>query len=65
MVEYICPHCKNPIYDQNALLCHFCGESLERAGNGLLGKIRYSNQRVLWFFAVFFVLLSFIILISL
>jgi len=30
MAEYICPHCKNPIYDDEALLCMFCGESLNR-----------------------------------
>lgn len=29
-MEYRCPHCKNPIYDDEALLCLFCGESLGR-----------------------------------
>ncbi|MFA5059249.1 MAG: hypothetical protein WC676_01300 [Candidatus Omnitrophota bacterium] len=50
MPEYRCPHCKNPIYDEEALLCHFCGESLGRSGDGFLGKIRYSNKKVVWFF---------------
>lgn len=62
MSEYICPHCRNPIYDDDALLCHFCGESLNRAGQGFLGRVRYANQRVVWFFIVFFVLLAFIFL---
>jgi predicted amidophosphoribosyltransferase len=42
MSEYICPHCKNPIYDDDALLCHFCGESLRRAGDGVFGKMKYA-----------------------
>jgi len=30
MTEYACPHCKKPIYDDDALLCLYCGESLNR-----------------------------------
>lgn len=63
MSEYICPNCKNPIYDEDALFCHFCGESLERAGDGFIGKIRYSNRKVLWFFISFLVLLGFVFLV--
>jgi len=37
--EYTCPHCHKPIYDDNALLCLFCGESLERTV-GFLGTMR-------------------------
>jgi hypothetical protein len=44
MSEYICPNCKKPIYDPDALLCHFCGGSLGRAGKGFLGRVRYSNR---------------------
>jgi hypothetical protein len=62
MAEYICPHCKRPIYDPDALLCHFCGESLQRAGEGFISRIRYSNQKALWFFLVFAVLFVFILL---
>ena len=56
---YMCPHCKNLIYDEEALLCHFCGESLQRAGEGFLSKIRYSNNQVVWFFIIFVVLIGF------
>lgn len=60
MPEYICPNCKNPIYDEDALLCHFCGESLQRAGQGFLSRIRYSNKRIVWYFVIFLVLCGFI-----
>ena len=62
MEGYICPSCKRPIYDEDALLCHFCGESLQRANKGFLGRIRYANQKVIWFFLVFAVLLAFSLL---
>jgi predicted nucleic acid-binding Zn ribbon protein len=29
-MAYICPHCKNSVEDDEALLCLFCGESLGR-----------------------------------
>lgn len=64
MEGYICPHCGNPIYDEDALLCHFCGESLQRAGRGFLGKIRYANQKIIWFFLVFLVLFTFVFLLG-
>ncbi|MBI5415218.1 MAG: hypothetical protein HZA29_00215 [Candidatus Omnitrophica bacterium] len=60
MEGHICPHCRNPIFDEDALLCHFCGESLQRAGKGFLGRIRYGNNRVLWYFLAFFVLCGFV-----
>jgi len=62
MEEIICPHCKNPIYDDDALLCHFCGESLKRASKGFIGKVRYGNNQVLWYFAAFAILLAFLLL---
>ena len=62
MEPYICPQCKNPIYDQDALLCHFCGGSLNRANKGFIGKLRYSNKQVAWFFVCFAVLVAFILL---
>jgi len=63
MSEYICPNCKNPVYDEEALLCHYCGESLERSGGGFLSSIKYSNKRVTWYFLIFAVLVVFIILV--
>jgi len=62
MGEIICPNCKNPIYDEDALLCHFCGESLQRAGDGFISRIRYSNKKVWWYFLTFLVLLAFVLL---
>ena len=63
MEGHICPHCGNPVFDEDALLCHFCGESLQRAadrlplgGQGFLGRIRYANRRVVWYFLTFLVL---------
>ncbi|MFT5170048.1 MAG: hypothetical protein ACI8Q2_000666 [Candidatus Omnitrophota bacterium] len=44
--EYTCPGCKNPIYDEEALLCHFCGESLKRPSKGALGKVRYGSKQL-------------------
>jgi len=58
MDEYICPSCKNPIYDDDALLCHFCGSSLKRAGKGFIGRIRYSNRQVWWFYGILILVLS-------
>lgn len=62
MAEYICPNCANPIYDNDALLCHFCGESLQRASTGLLGKLRYSNRKMIWIVIASLALLAFIFL---
>jgi len=62
MAEYICPHCGISTYDDEALLCPFCGESLQRPTNGFLGRIRYANQGVVWFFIAFFVLCAFVLL---
>ncbi|MBI3616905.1 MAG: zinc-ribbon domain-containing protein [Candidatus Omnitrophica bacterium] len=62
MQGYRCPHCGNPIFDEEALLCHFCGESLRRAGQGFLGKIRYSNHRIPGYFLTFLVLCGLVFL---
>lgn len=58
MSEYICPHCRNPIYDEDALSCHFCGEGLNRSGSGFLGKLRYQNPRIVWYMLAGLVALS-------
>ncbi|MFA6384829.1 MAG: zinc ribbon domain-containing protein [Candidatus Omnitrophota bacterium] len=55
MAEYICPHCKKPVYDEDALLCLYCGESLQRPKYFLKPKI-------VFIVAVIIVLLSFLAL---
>ena len=62
MAEYICPHCKNPIYDDEALLCLYCGESLKRK-IGFLGSIKYITPRITLIIIILAILLSFIALI--
>ncbi len=47
MPEIICPHCKNPIYDEEALFCHFCGGSLRRSSRGMCGPIKYGRFRII------------------
>ena len=56
MEGHVCPHCGNPIFDEEALLCHFCGESLRRAARGFLGRIRYANRGIVWYFLTFLVM---------
>jgi hypothetical protein len=48
---YTCPHCGKPIYDEEALMCLYCGESLER-GAGFLGGLKYSEYRIVSFVLV-------------
>ncbi len=63
MAEYICPSCKNIIEDDDALLCHFCGESLGRASSDVLGKMRGAGFKwilvtiILMLIAVFVILM--------
>ncbi|MFC1698817.1 hypothetical protein ACFL1I_02510 [Candidatus Omnitrophota bacterium] len=64
MAEYICPHCKNPINDDDALLCLYCGESLQRS-IGVLGKMKYTKPRLIGMVLVVLVLIAFILLIAL
>jgi predicted nucleic acid-binding Zn ribbon protein len=61
MSEYICPHCKKPIYDDDALLCLYCGESLNRA-TGFMGKLKYPRHALIFIVLVLAVLLSFLLL---
>jgi len=62
MSEYVCPHCKNPINDDEALLCLYCGESLQRA-TGFMGKMKYTSPRVIATIVALFILLCFVLLI--
>lgn len=46
MPKYLCPHCKQSIDDDEALLCLYCGESLRRPV-GFMGKLKYSGGKVI------------------
>ena len=63
MGEYICPHCGKEIYDDEALLCLYCGENLER-GVGTLGKMKYSTHWMIVAAVVIVVLVAFVMLVS-
>lgn len=62
MGEYICPNCGKPIYDDDALLCLYCGESLRRS-HGFMGRLKYSPIKLVTFLIVLIVLIAFLILI--
>lgn len=61
MQDLICPHCKNPIYEDDALLCHFCGESLNRKSSGLLGMMRSGGVRWIWVTVAVMIALAFVL----
>lgn len=48
MSPVICPQCQKPIDDEDALLCHFCGASLNRVSGGLLGTMRGAGFKWIW-----------------
>lgn len=62
MAEYICPHCKKPVYDDDALLCLYCGEGLGRS-TGFMAQLKYPTPRVIFTIIVFSVIAGFILLI--
>ncbi len=57
MAEYICPHCKKPNLDDDALRCIYCEELLNRR-IGFLSDIRYSHIATI---VILILLLSFIV----
>ncbi|MBN1871056.1 MAG: zinc-ribbon domain-containing protein [Candidatus Omnitrophica bacterium] len=61
MAEIICPHCGNPIYDDEALLCLYCGRSLRRK-IGIMGKIKNFSPQLILTLLIAVVLLSFVLL---
>ncbi|MFC1548808.1 zinc ribbon domain-containing protein [Candidatus Omnitrophota bacterium] len=63
MAEYICPHCGKPIYDDEALLCLYCGESLNR-GVGFLGRVKYPAPKVITAIIVILVLSGFVLWVT-
>jgi predicted nucleic acid-binding Zn ribbon protein len=62
MAEYICPSCGKPIYDDDALLCLYCGGSL-RKSVGFMGKVKYLPIRIILVLIVMLVLIAFLLLI--
>lgn len=57
MAEYICPHCKKTILDDDALRCIYCGKLLN-CKIGILSDIKYSYVATAF---ILILLLSFII----
>ncbi|MFH1655974.1 MAG: zinc ribbon domain-containing protein [Candidatus Omnitrophota bacterium] len=62
MAGYICPNCGKPIYDDEALLCLYCGESLRRSA-GFMGKLKYSGFSIAFSVIILCVVIAFILLI--
>jgi len=62
MSEYICPHCKNPIYDDDALLCLYCGESLKRSV-GFMGKLKYPTPKIIATVIALLAVVAFVLLV--
>ncbi len=62
MTELKCPHCGNPIYDEEALNCLYCGLSLER-DTGFLSRLRYPGPRGIILLIVMLIVISFIMLL--
>jgi predicted nucleic acid-binding Zn ribbon protein len=61
MPEYICPHCKQPINDDEALFCLYCGESLNREV-GFMGRLKYLKPKIILVTIIVLILVSFTIL---
>ena len=62
MAEHICPNCGKPIYDDDALLCLYCGDSLRRS-TGFMGKLKYTPFKIIFVVIVLTVLIAFVLLI--
>jgi hypothetical protein len=60
-MEYLCPHCKNSITDDEALLCLYCGESLNRSV-GVMGSMKNPVVKIVVIFLVVVLVLAFILL---
>ena len=64
MAEFKCPHCNNPINDDEALNCLYCGEGLER-DTGFLSRLRYPSPRSIFLGVVIVIIISFVLLMVL
>ena len=58
MPEYICPHCKQPINDDEALLCLYCGQSLNREV-GFMGRLKYPKPKIILVVIIVLILAGF------
>ncbi len=45
MPDILCPKCKTPTYDEEALSCHFCGERLPRSSSGFIGAMSGAGMK--------------------
>jgi len=61
MSEYKCTHCGNPIYDDEALNCLFCGEALHR-DTGFLSRIRHPKPKIIGVLVMIFIIISFLLI---
>jgi hypothetical protein len=62
MPEIKCPHCGNPIYDEEALLCLYCGNSLRRK-IGFMGRIKNSSPQLIIILLVLIFIAAFLLLV--
>ncbi len=63
MTEIQCPYCKKPIYDEDALTCHFCGESLHRCSGGAFGAMNKAGMK--WIIITLIIMVAVVMLASL
>jgi len=61
MPDITCPHCGNSIYDEEALLCLYCGNSLKRK-IGFIGRMKNSLPTTLLILAIGLIIFAFIML---
>ncbi|MBU4377274.1 MAG: zinc-ribbon domain-containing protein [Candidatus Omnitrophica bacterium] len=61
MSEHICPNCKEPNHDDDALLCIYCGESLRRE-SGIIGRMKYTHHKSIFVTAIILIVLAFCVL---
>jgi len=61
-MEYFCPNCKKPIYDDEALLCLYCGEGLKRNVT-FLGSFKSGPLSIVVAIITIVVIISFVLLV--
>lgn len=63
MSEYLCPHCRKPIYDDDALLCLYCGGDLKRGG-GFISGLGELSSKIITVIALIFLLMAVMVFVS-